>query len=116
MNNIKVSKNFRLREFQCKDGSQLVKVDSKLVTRLQKLRDRIKKPIYITSGYRTASHNKKVGGSPTSQHLYGRAVDIKVTGMNPKTLAKHAESVGFDGIGIYKTFVHVDVRGYKARW
>lgn len=116
MNNINVSKNFKLREFQCKDGSQLVKLDSELLDRLQKLRDRINRPIIITSGYRTVSHNKKVGGASNSQHLYGKAVDIVVNGMSPKTLANHAEMVGFKGIGIYKTFVHVDVRKNVARW
>lgn len=116
MNNIKISKNFKLKEFECKDGSHLVKIDSNLVTKLQKLRDLIGKPIIINSAYRTPSHNKKVNGSPTSQHLLGKAVDIRVNGISPDTLAKYAEKVGFDGIGIYKNFVHVDVRGKKARW
>ena len=116
MNNIKVSKNFKLREFECKDGSHLVKIDSKLVTKLQKLRDLVGKPIIINSAYRTPSHNKKVKGSPKSQHLLGKAVDIHVNGISPKNLAKYAEKAGFDGIGTYKTFIHVDVRGKRARW
>lgn len=116
MNDFNISKNFKLREFACKDGSNLVKVDSELLVKLQKLRDRIKKPIIITSGYRTESHNKKVGGSKNSQHLYGKAVDIKVSGMTPQTLLKHAESVGFNGIGLYKWGIHVDVRKNRARW
>ena len=116
MNNFKISKNFKLREFQCKDNSCLVKVDSKLLDKLQKLRDRIKKPIIINSGFRTEEWNKKVGGSPRSQHLQGKAVDIMVYGMKPTELAKYAEEIGFDGIGTYKNFIHVDVRGYKARW
>ena len=116
MNNIQISKNFKLKEFQCKDGSQLVKVDSQLLNRLQRLRDLVGKPIIITSGYRTISHNKKVGGSKNSLHLQGKAADIKVNGIDPGQLSKQAEKVGFNGIGIYKTFIHVDTRGYKARW
>lgn len=116
MNNFNISKNFKLREFACKDGSNLVKVDSELLDKLQKLRDRINKPIIINSGYRTPEHNKKVGGASGSQHLLGKAVDIKVNGMTPTTLAKHAEAVGFRGIGLYKTFIHVDTRAVKARW
>src|SRR5699024_4417121 len=81
MNDFNISKNFKLREFACKDGSNLVKVDKNLLNKLQALRDRIKRPIIITSGYRTESHNRKVGGSKNSQHLYGKAVDIKVSGM-----------------------------------
>ena len=116
MNEVNVAKNFKLREFECKDGSHLVKVDSKLVDKLQKLRDRLGKPVIITSGYRTAAHNKKVGGAPKSQHLYGTAVDIKVNGMTPKQILPHAEAVGFTGIGLYSGHIHVDVRKNKARW
>ena len=38
-------------------------------------------PIIITSGYRSPELNKKVGGSPTSNHLTGCAVDISVAGI-----------------------------------
>ena len=38
-------------------------------------------PIVISSGYRSSELNKKVGGSPTSNHLTGCAVDIRVTGI-----------------------------------
>lgn len=116
MNNFNISKNFKLKEFECKDGSHLVKVDDELLQKLQKLRNRIKKPIIINSGFRTEEWNKKVGGSPRSQHLQGKAVDIRVYGIKTTELAKYAEEIGFDGIGIYKNFIHVDVRGYKARW
>jgi uncharacterized protein YcbK (DUF882 family) len=116
MNKIKISKNFSLHEFECKDGSNLVKIDEELIEKLQQLRDRIGLPITVHSGYRTPEHNKKVGGSPNSQHLEGKAADISVKGWTPKKLAELTEIVGFNGIGIYETFVHVDVRGKKARW
>ena len=116
MNNIQVSKNFKLREFECKDGSKLVKIDRKLVETLQKLRDRLGKPIIITSSYRTPAHNKKVGGATNSQHIHGTAADIKVNGMTPRQLLPHAEAVGFTGIGLYTGHLHVDVRKGKARW
>ena len=38
-------------------------------------------PIIINSGYRSPELNKKVGGSPTSNHLTGCAVDIRVAGI-----------------------------------
>lgn len=116
LNNIQVSKNFMLKEFQCKDGNYQVRLDSTLLLKLQKLRDALGKPIIINSGYRTKEHNKAIGGSPNSQHLLGRAVDISIVGMKPDEVAKVAEGIGFGGIGIYKTFVHLDIRSNKARW
>lgn len=116
INKIKISKNFILKEFECKDGNHEVRIDSKLLEKLQKLRDLINKPIYIVSGYRTKEYNKKIGGAKNSQHIYGKAADIKVKGMSIKELYNLADKVGFDGIGTYKTFLHVDVRGYKSRW
>lgn len=53
---------------------------------LEPLRSLLGKPILITSGYRCEELNKAVGGSATSQHRYGQAVDIQVQGMSPKTL------------------------------
>lgn len=116
MNNIQISNNFKLKEFQCKDGSQLVKIDSQLLQKLQKLRDSICKPIIINSGYRTESYNKKVGGAKKSYHMQGKAVDIRVNGMKPKEIAKIAEKKGFTGIGIYKNFTHLDIRPVKTKW
>lgn len=116
MNNIRISNNFTLREFQCKDGSHQVAIDSKLLEKLQRLRDLAGKAINITSGYRNASHNKAVGGSPTSRHLTGQAADIHIAGMTPTQVAKLASQVGFTGIGVYNTFTHVDIRLVPAKW
>lgn len=105
-----------MREFECKDGEKLVKLDSTLLNKLQILRDKIGKPIIINSGYRTKRYNEKVGGSPKSQHMLGKAADIKINGLTPDEIAIKAEKIGFGGIGIYKTFVHLDVRHIKTRW
>lgn len=114
---VQLSKNFRSVEFDCKCGKcKDTLIDEKLVTLLQKLRDKIGKPIIINSGFRCAAHNKAVGGATTSQHTIGKAADIRVTGILPSTIASHCEAIGFDGIGRYSTFTHVDTRGYKARW
>lgn len=77
----KLSANFTVAEFACKDGSDPVFVDSSLAALLQKIRDHFGRPVVITSGYRTAAHNKSVGGAAYSQHLYGRAADIRVQGI-----------------------------------
>lgn len=116
--NKKLSQNFRVREFACSDGSDPVFVDSELVTVLQKIRNHFGVAVTITSAYRTPNHNKQVGGTTFSQHCYGRAADIKVKGVAPKTVAKYAEEIlkNRGGIGVYSTFTHIDVRPTKARW
>lgn len=113
-----ISKNFRVREFRCQDGSDVVFIESDLVDILQKIRDHFGKAVTITSAFRTASHNKKVGGATYSQHLYGTAADIKVSGVAANVVADFVETLmpNTGGIGRYSTFTHVDVRKTKARW
>ena len=48
---------------------------------LEVLRERAGTPIRINSGYRSPQLNKRIGGVPTSNHLTGCAVDIRVSGM-----------------------------------
>ena len=116
-----LSKNFRVKEFRCKDGSDPIFVDSDLVDLLQKIRDHFGKPVNINSAFRTASHNaKQKKASKYSQHLYGKAADIWISGVSVDTLAAYAETLlpNRGGIGRYYTdkFVHVDVREVKSRW
>ncbi len=116
--NKQLSKNFRVREFACSDGSDPIFIDSELVTILQKIRTHFGKAVTITSAYRTPGKNKACGGTTYSQHLYGRAADIKINGVAPKTVAAYAEKLmpNTGGIGIYKTFTHIDTRTTKSRW
>ena len=115
--NKKLSTNFRVREFACSDGSDPIFIDSELVTVLQKIRTHFGKAVTITSAYRTPSHNKSCGGTLYSQHQYGKAADIKIRDVSPKTVAAYAEKIlRGGGIGIYDTFIHIDVRAEKSRW
>ena len=111
---------FKVREFACQDGSDPVFIAPALVDVLEKIRAHFGKPTTVTSGFRTAAHNAKpsVGGSATSQHLYGLAADIHVSGVAPATVAAYAETLlpNKGGIGIYSNFTHVDVRETKSRW
>lgn len=107
--NIKLSKNFSLLEISCKEGNEAL-YDYKLIEKLQKLRNKIDKPIHIVSGYRTINYNNKVGGSPNSQHLLGKAADVVIYHMDKDELKEIAIDMGFTGIGIYDGFIHLDVR------
>ena len=114
----KLSANFKVKEFACKDGSDPIFISPDLVDILQKIRTHFGKAVTITSAFRTAKHNTAVGGAAYSQHLYGTAADIKVKDIKPKDVAAYAEKLlpNTGGIGIYSTFVHVDVREKKSRW
>lgn len=116
--NKKLSDNFRVKEFACEDGSDVIFIAPALVTILQKVRTHFGKAVTINSAYRTPTHNKKVGGAAYSQHLYGTAADIVVKGVAPKTVAAYVEKLmpKKGGIGIYGTFTHVDVREVRSRW
>lgn len=114
--------NFKVNEFACSDGSDPVFIAPELVKILQKVRNHFGKPVNINSGYRTPAKNKAVGGATYSQHLYGTAADITVgkgeDAVDPKTVAAYVETLmpNKGGIGIYKTFTHIDVRATKSRW
>lgn len=116
--NTKLSSNFKVKEFACNDGSDVIFVSPELVNVLQKIREHFGKAVNINSGYRTTSYNSKVGGAKYSQHQYGTAADIYIKDVDPKLIAAYAESLLPDtgGIGIYNTFVHIDVRKTKSRW
>lgn len=116
--NVYISANFRVKEFACKDGTDIVIIDPLLVWVLQNVRDHFKKPVTITSAYRTVTHNNKIGGEVNSFHLLGMAADFVVDGVEPATVQTYLESVmpGTGGIGKAKNYTHVDTRAVKARW
>lgn len=116
--NVKLSKNFTVKEFACSDGTDTVFISLALVNLLQKIRNHFGKAVIINSAYRTEAHNKSIGGATYSQHKYGLAADIHINGVAPKEIAAYVETLmpSSGGIGIYKSFVHVDVRQVKSRW
>lgn len=125
---MQLTENFTVEEFYCNDEQhtpvppELMQNVLKLAEQLQILRDNLKEPIHINSGYRTEAYNKKVGGKPASKHLLAQAADITVKSKSPKQLAAYIEKLigkgilKFGGMGIYPGFVHVDIRKTKARW
>ena len=122
---MKLTNNFSLSEFECKCGCEMpafVKENVKeLAENLQVLRDVVGR-IDLTNAYRCKEHNADVGGSTNSQHIKGKAADIKSNTLSPSEIASitddlmKSEKFKLGGIGIYNTFTHVDIRGYKARW
>ena len=111
----KLSDHFTLGEMASKDGADIVKVNPDLIDFLEYLRNYFGATISITSGYRTAAHNEKVGGAAYSQHIYGNAADVIVKKNGSVVPAKivccAAQTMGFKGIGyISSTSTHLDMR------
>ena len=113
-----LSAHFKVREFACGDGSDAVLVAPRLVMVLETIRANFGAPVVIHSGYRTPQYNTKVGGVAHSQHCYGMAADISVSGQKPETVAAFARQLMPDwgGVGKYASFTHIDVRETKADW
>ena len=124
---MQITKNFHFSEFDCKDGSPVPRELRlnviELAFNLQIIREAIGKPIIINSAYRTPEYNKSIGGASKSQHLLGKAADIRVTGLTAKELHQVIEGlikkgeIKEGGLGLYNTFVHYDTYfdGKKAR-
>lgn len=63
---------------------------------LQPLRNKLGKPMIITSGFRSAKVNQLVGGVGNSQHLYGQACDFVVNGMTPAQVVEFVKNSGIE--------------------
>ena len=123
---MRITENFRLSEFDCKDGSELPTAllpnVLDLADNLQVLRDYLGVPISINSAYRSLDYNRKIGGATNSQHLLAKAADIVVESKSTEQVAniiKFLMSEGKmtqGGVKAYDTFTHYDIRGHKARW
>lgn len=107
---------FELSEFEC-PCCKKADMDSVLLGKLDHLRENFGQPLTINSGFRCKKHNAKLKeSSPNSQHLLGKAADLSIVGMSSEEkhkLVSLAFESGFKGIGIGKTFIHVDVRSGK---
>ena len=121
---MKLTKNFILEEFACKDGTAVPKRFygncKELAENLQVLRDSLGVPLEVLSGFRTVKHNKKIGGAPASFHLTASAVDIKADSLPTykiymrilKLMAEGKMKKG--GLKCYPTWVHYDIRGKEV--
>jgi len=126
-----MTKNFKIQEFECKGNlkgceckmpEEVYNNIKELAENLQIIRDELQEPIKINSGYRCEAYNRKIGGVKRSQHLKGKAADIRVKNLTPDEVATAIDKLqegGFikaGGLGRYNSFTHYDIRGRKARW
>ena len=96
-------------------SSEIVGLKSELVKLLDDARHIAGTPFKLNSGYRTKEQNKKAGGVPDSAHLSGLAVDIACTTDSARHKIINAlQKVGFNRIGISKSFIHADIAKDKS--
>lgn len=101
--------NFTRSEFECRCGCGLADMDPDFMERLQQLRSRVAFPFTVTSGYRCPAYNASIGGAVP--HPTGKAVDFATNGPQRFELMAEAAKFGFTGVGLAKTFIHLDTLG-----
>lgn len=101
-------KHFTLYEMACSCCGQR-NMEEAFMLRLDHAREISNIPYVINSGYRCIDWNEYVGGKPDSSHLFGWAADIRViTNYERFKILEGLLYVGFNRIGIAKTYIHVD--------
>ena len=104
---------FSVDELKCK-GTDECEMDEGFMKKLEALRYEFNEPMIVSSGYRHESYNQVIGGAKNSPHLYGKAVDIVISGKSAYRLMKLSIEHGFTGIGVSqrgpheKRFLHID--------
>lgn len=116
------SEHLSWKELACHDGTEYPKrfINDGRVFKLAAAFEGIRhvcgdKPIHILSAYRTPEWNRKIGGAPASQHMQGRALDLRPPGDMKvidffKIIKENHIEFQINGMGLYVTFVHVDIR------
>lgn len=100
---------FSESEFNCNGEPCFDKMNKKFISKLERARSFSLTPFVITSSWRSEEHNKKVGGSKTSSHLKGIAVDIAApTSSDKYEIIKSLLRV-FTRIGVGSNYIHADM-------
>jgi zinc D-Ala-D-Ala carboxypeptidase len=112
--------SFTPKEIASKGEGELL-VNEEALDKLQRLRDLLGKPLFLTSAYRSKAHNTRVGGAKHSKHLLGEAFDVQMKNHDPHQFEAAARRVGFYGFGYYinSGFMHIDIgpaRSWGTPW
>jgi hypothetical protein len=108
--------SFSPREIACKGTGQIL-INEQALDRLQDLRNRLARPVILTSAYRSPEHNTRVGGAKNSRHMQGDAFDVRMDNHDPAAFEAAARACGFTGFGYYPKsgFMHIDT-GPARTW
>ncbi len=143
----KIFANNRLNDFVTKEqqintfwyfqgGQSYLCINEKIIEALFLLQESLIKEeldsraLFINSAYRSPVHNLKVKGAPMSQHIFGKAIDLRIGDINRDQKIDQVDKqivykilnanivANNGGLGFYPgtMIVHMDVRGVRARW
>ena len=110
--------HFQLKEFECRCGCKGNAMQETFLNDLDAFREEVKLAFVINSGFRCAKHNAAIGGVKKSFHLVGRAADISTLKFS-QTQKHHfiTEALQyFKGVGVAKSYIHLDNRDLRAFW
>jgi zinc D-Ala-D-Ala carboxypeptidase len=103
-------KYFKVEDFNCQETGEN-EMCPDFLQKLDALREVCGFPFIITSGYRSPNHSIEAKKVKPGTHAQGIAADIKVVGGAQRmAIIRNASIMGFNGIGVAKSFVHVDTR------
>lgn len=126
---MQISANFKLEEFLVSRTAKLHDIDMTppphvvtnirrlVLTCLQPIRESLKAPIVITSGYRPVELNELIGGSTTSAHQYGRAADFYVVGYSTYEACQFIKSLPLEYdqlINEFQEWIHLGIAPVTA--
>lgn len=122
-----LSPHFAKDECVCRCGCGLCNATPRLLSLADKVRDLLRQPMIVTSVCRCREHNAKVGGSPTSKHLAGKAMDFYCKRLSPLAVYdavvrawENGELSELGGVGVYDWGVHIDTEkasdGHLRTW
>tara|TARA_R110000782_G_scaffold111719_1_gene201527 strand:- start:9 stop:350 length:342 start_codon:yes stop_codon:yes gene_type:complete len=101
---------FKLSDFDCQETGEN-EMNEDFLIKLDDLRHECGFPFIVTSGYRSKDHSIEKRKAKGGTHTQGIAADIRIhNGAEGFIIVSKAIKMGFKGIGVAKTFIHLDVR------
>lgn len=108
-------KYFKREEFKCKCGKYCdgfpAEPEKKLVVVADRVREHFGKAAIVSSGVRCNQHNANVGGVENSRHLFGKAMDFRVSGKSASEVLSYVQKqpeIRYS-YAIDKNYVHMDI-------
>ena len=105
-----ISSNFAVADFMVYSHDRYAIFSPEVANIFQHIRNDLGGPLWVTSGYRSPTHNAQVGGVPWSRHMYGDAVDFTTPAPNYPLLQRLCLKYDASFTLIYTNHIHCDWR------